>query len=469
MSEQYLPACFKRIIAEMIQPGDRLLAAVSGGADSVALLYLLCNARNELRFDLALCHLNHKLRGADADRDEHFVRELADRWSVPGYFAAVDVQAERKARTGSLEEVARDVRYEFYAEAAEHFRSNKLALAHHRDDQVETVLFNLIRGCAIHGLRGMPSCRSLYPGSNVTIIRPLLGIAKAELLAYLRARAINWCEDHTNYQPHANRNVIRHELLPAIESMHSGFADHLLQLAHQAAECEQLIDKHAHPVFNAVQCEKDRRRIETWRLSPPTFRIVAGEVVRTMMIAQGVGAGKITRQHIESIMRLIDRNAGRVILPQAVEAWIDGDWLCVGKRPSGERPDLEKTLLWRDETCHFAGCTFTQSSRKFDPQWLDAFCREKSPFEEALDSDKLSLPLLIRYAQPGETFHPLGAPGEKKIGDFLTDHKVPLADRPALLVADQTGPIWLVGQRIDERVKIAPTTQNVIILTTTST
>lgn len=466
MTVQELPARFDRELSELIERGDHVLAAVSGGADSVALLHLLVHSRSGRAFDLSLCHLNHKLRGDDADRDEAFVRQLADDLSVPGYFDAIDVQAERKKRGGSLEEVARQVRYEFYQAAADNFHAERIALAHHRDDQAETVLFNIIRGTGIHGLRGMARSRPLDAKSTVRVIRPLLRFAKRELQDYLRAKGLGWREDHTNYLPGATRNVIRHQVLPSLAGVHGGVDEHLLQLADQAYECEKLIDEAAGRIMPAVRDEDQWSRIEVWRLEGLST-IIVGDVVRRMMIDRGIAGRRVSKGHIENVLKLLAAGSGRIVLPHRVEAWIDNDWLYLGVPPRPSPRDLDQQKVWTADTCRFgqlAQLVFSKSVRAFDRDWFDDFCIEKSCREEAIDADKVNGPLVIRYSQPGERFRPLGGPGTKKIGDFLTDQKVPLSDRPAIVVADGDGPLWLVGLRIDERVKIDDTTVKVICL-----
>jgi len=451
-----------------IRRGDRVVAAVSSGADSVALLHLLREARNAIDFQLSLCHLNHKLRGSDADGDEQFVRDLAERWSIPAHFAEIDVRAQRDRRGGSLEEAARMVRYDFYTDAAEHLYGDcstgcKVALAHHRDDQCETIIFNLIRGAGVHGLRGMPAVRPLGPEGDITIIRPLLDFSKAELIDYLRASEHSWREDRTNYQLNATRNVIRYQLLPALERVHQGFKEHLLQLGEQAHQCEELLRERSESVLSAVERKGQLCSIETWRVNSLP-RIIAGEVVRRMMIDVGVSGGRITSKLISAVLDLARSNEGRISLPAGRSAWIENSRLFLGEAPTLDRRDVDKSVTWLNEACRFGDFRLTRAVRDFDARWFDNFLREKSRWEEAVNADQVQEPLIVRFSRPGDKFHPLGSPGAKKIGDFLTDNKVPIKERPAVVVADQSGPIWLVGHRIDERVKIRPSTRKVIIL-----
>ena len=448
---------------KLISRGDRVLAAVSGGADSNALLHLLVAARNTIGFDLFVGHLNHQLRGESADMDEQFVRRTAQELSLPFHAEAVDVDADRRQRGGSLEEAARRVRYEFYERAVRHFGAGRIALGHHRGDQVETVLFNIIRGTGLHGLRGMPRARPLRVGGSVMIVRPLLSITKDELVAYLQSKGLGWREDHTNAAMIASRNVLRHRVIPEMEQIHSGFAQHLLALADQAAEAEAIVDDRADRLLAVAQRDQSSWSIEDWRLdlSPA---IVAGEAIRKMLIGVGVGAGRIAANHIADVLRLVRSNSGAVDLPDGIRARVLNDRLFVERKPAPQAKDLDAQIAWVGGECRFGDRRFSQQRQPFDRLWFERFLGEKTSGEEAIDAEKVEGNLVIRYAREGERFRPLGSPGGKKIGDFLTDRKVPPQDRPAVVVADARGVVWLVGFRIDQRVHVGERTRNVIVL-----
>ena len=194
----------------LIHPGERMGVAVSGGADSVALLRLLLEARAELGCVLSVVHFNHKLRGEDSDGDEAFVRELADKQGLPFHNAAGDAKQAAAERQVSVETAARDLRYAFFAELLK-VKVDKIATAHTMDDQAETVLMRLLRGAGTRGLAG------IYPEQrDLKIIRPLLGFRRKEIEQYLKLLEQGWREDATNTDPQHTRNRIRHELLPLL-------------------------------------------------------------------------------------------------------------------------------------------------------------------------------------------------------------------------------------------------------------
>ena len=209
---------------EMTEPGDGLLAGVSGGADSVCLLFLLDELKEELGIRLAAFHLNHGLRGAEADRDEAYVKEICGRLGIPLAVAHENVAEYAAARGISGEEAGRILRYEHMKETAEQFSCQKTATAHHRDDSAETVLFNMFRGSGLKGLSGIRPVRG-------EVIRPLLCLSRAEIAGYLEERGIPWCEDSTNGENVYTRNRIRNQLLPWVkENINARAPEHILRL-----------------------------------------------------------------------------------------------------------------------------------------------------------------------------------------------------------------------------------------------
>ena len=194
----------------MLEPGDRLVVAVSGGPDSVALLRLLSLLTDEYRLGLTAAHLNHGLRKGEADEEEAFVRGLCDGMGIACIGRRIDIRALRATKRGSLEELCREERYRFLAETAEKCGAVKIAVGHHRDDQAETVLLHLLRGCGPEGLRG------ILPVRGGRIIRPLLEVGRSDILAFLAAEGLPYMTDSSNASPLFLRNRIRNELIPRL-------------------------------------------------------------------------------------------------------------------------------------------------------------------------------------------------------------------------------------------------------------
>lgn len=295
----------------LIEPGSHVLAAVSGGADSVALAAVLRELSQGRRggFRLTLAHLDHGLR-ATSRRDADSVRQLAVQWELPLVSRRVDVKGLARRRNVGIEEAARIARYDFLRRAAIEVGADRVALGHHQDDQAETVLLNLLRGGDIRGLAGMPVRRAIISGSEIEIIRPLLSLTRHELRAFLERRKIGWVEDETNLSTVPLRNRIRLELLPLLEREYaSGISRRLAALAermsclaaHVQSQADaiwpQLLrkaDSPASPAAPAVAVELDRVQL-----------VAAGRAVAVRLICRaiehlGIGLGAITAEHLDA-------------------------------------------------------------------------------------------------------------------------------------------------------------------------
>ena len=215
----------------LLAKGDRVLAAVSGGPDSVCLAHHLAEIRRRHGFELRLLHVHHGLRGREADRDAEFVRKLGKSLGLPVQVVSVEVKRRAQARGKGLEEAGRELRYAALREAARRQRCNKVATAHHLDDQAETVLLNLLRGTRLSALGGIPPRRPLGP--NLELVRPLLAIRKSEVLAYLRVHGLKYRLDRSNLSERFTRNWLRRRVLPELETRQPRVREHLAGIAEQ--------------------------------------------------------------------------------------------------------------------------------------------------------------------------------------------------------------------------------------------
>ncbi|NBZ95781.1 MAG: tRNA lysidine(34) synthetase TilS [Proteobacteria bacterium] len=288
-----------------ISPRKKLIVAVSGGADSVALLHLLIDAGYR---NLVVAHFNHLLRGKASDADAEFVRKLAANLELPFVLGEGDVQELASARKCSVETAAREARYGFLAWSTIKYRTSQVALAHHADDQVETCLFNFLRGSGIAGLSGMkPRSKRIIDGTELELLRPLLPIPKAELLAYLKARKIRFREDATNTIAEADsptRNKLRLKVLPLIEELLGpSFKGSIVRNARLLADEEELLSSLTLPIAVheklSVKVLRDlhpalrRRVLHTWLkhqgIEEPGF----AEVERVASLLESEGPAKV--------------------------------------------------------------------------------------------------------------------------------------------------------------------------------
>jgi tRNA(Ile)-lysidine synthase len=449
----------------LARPGTRVLVALSGGADSVAVLHLLRDLEHE--GDLVVvgaAHLNHGLRGADADADEAFCRALAERLNLAFVSARVDVATLAREQKRSIEDAGRSARYAFLERAAAEVGADVIATAHTRDDQAETFLLRLLRGAGTRGLASIQPRRG-------RVIRPVLDVARTELRNFLAMRGEAYREDATNADVSVPRNRIRHELIPYIQSRFSPAAPELL--ARQAAlarDDEDFLQQLAIESLDRIVLREngpgESIELDAAALAAAPRALgsrVAHSVLSRLAVARAIGAAHVERllalaangkegacisfpgqyaQRHGGVIRLV---AGRGAPTQgqnsfAFELSIPGE---VRWQPDG----------WSIRAEHLA-------SGPNDRQWA-----AKGP-EVGVSAASVTLPLGIRSRRPGDRFHPLGAPGVRKLQDFLVDRKVPRAERDALpLVVDGRDRIvWVVGHSVGEDFRVIDPSAGVLLL-----
>jgi tRNA(Ile)-lysidine synthase len=310
----------------LLGPGERVVLAVSGGADSVAMLAIFraLAPRQAHRWQLHVAHLNHRLRGADAEQDADFVARLADRMDVPATVGSADVAARAAAEGGSVEQVARRARYEFLADVAVRVGAAAVATAHTADDNAETVLHRICRGTGLTGLRGIPPVRPLADGRGVRLIRPLLGVSRADLRDHLRQGGLCWREDATNRDAGPMRNRLRHEVLPLLaERVNPQIAAALNRLAACASQAWAADQQAASVALEVLTCRRGPDLIELdaaglGRLPQPR----AMEVLRLACRALEAPLGGLGQRHLLAILHLAAsaRGGKRLDLPDGLAA-----------------------------------------------------------------------------------------------------------------------------------------------------
>ena len=450
--------------------------AVSGGADSVALLHGLVALRDAdgTGWKLHVAHLNHGLRGDASDADADFVRAQAALLDLPCTVGAENVAALTGSGRG-IEEAARDCRYAFLLRVAEQTNSSVVALAHHADDNVETILHRILRGTGLRGLGGIPVQRRLASESEVRLIRPLLRLRRDQLRAFLAERDLPWRQDESNADLRMMRNRLRAAVLPLLrEQVNPAVDEALLRLAEQAQQADALLREQADAVAaRAVRVESEGQlliRIEDLRPQP---RIVQQELVRCAIVSLGLGEKSLTAGHLAAVVRLAAEpgRGKRIDLPGGLVVSKEPQSLRFRLHPQAEpRPDLPEVTIPLDGETPLPdyGITIHTAQATFRPEKagdLAGWKRRKAAGHEWLDRDRLHPPLTVRTHRPGERFHPLGAPGTKTLADFLGEAKVaPAARKRTPIVYDQRGPIWVIPYRIDERVKLTPATRRVFRL-----
>ncbi|MDO4175154.1 MAG: tRNA lysidine(34) synthetase TilS [Eubacteriales bacterium] len=292
----------------MVPEGARVLCGLSGGADSVSLVLCL----QELGYDVCACHLNHGLRGAQADADEAFCRQLCAAHGIPFYAESCDAYAAAQQQKQSVETAARELRYAFFVRCAQEFHAARIATAHTADDNLETMLFHLIRGTGGAGLAGIPPVRG-------NIIRPLIAVERRQVEAYLTARGQAWRTDATNLDDSCTRNKIRHHVIPALREIEPSAARHALEAAALLRQDNACLEQLAR--LDGAQLE-----IEPFRRMPEALR---SRRVRQLLEQSGVPMGEVGGKHIRAVCALAGKGRGRVSLPGRKYAVIRGGRLWV--------------------------------------------------------------------------------------------------------------------------------------------
>jgi tRNA(Ile)-lysidine synthase len=432
----------------LLVAGDRILAALSGGPDSVALAVLLLRLREEMPLDVRLAHFNHRLR-EEAGEDERFVRDLARRWVLPLDVGSADVRSYAAAKKLNLEESGRELRYAFLRRAASAAGSTKIATGHTMTDQAETVLMRMMRGAGISGLAGIAP---VVPGEPCPIVRPLLGIPGPDLRAWLESEGIPFCEDASNRDRRFLRNRIRAELLPELERRYEPqVTAHLARLAGIAREDDELLGGFVRELADEFIIRKGREIYLDLKTLPLLLPALARRVVREFLREL---LGDLRDVSYEDVAALVALGDGKEIaLRKGIILRREAGHVALKKSPPKTGP---YRYLWDGRgslAVPAPGLIFRGSRRKMDGERRSLKADDSAG--AVLDAAKLEFPLLVRSRRPGDLYRPLGAPGRKKLKEILRAKGVPTGERDRLPVFVSRGEIvWAPGLPVAERFKI---------------
>jgi len=450
---------------DLLSGRRQLLVAVSGGPDSVCMLHILVRLQEELDIKLHLAHLNHRLRGAESEADAGYVSRLARQLGVTATVEERDVKEYKARERTSLEEAAREVRYAFLAEVAESIGVDRVAAGHTTDDNVETVLLHLIRGTGTRGLRGLqPVSRWQSSKNSLVIIRPLLRVSRQETSDYCHERGLEPRTDASNLSLSPLRNRVRHQLLPLLRGYNPQVTEALLRTARIAADDLAALDAESARLWGSVA----RRQGETIILDRKKFLELAPALKRHLLrrsTEELLGSLKdIEARHIEEIMEALTKPAGkRLHLPGGLLFVIEYDRYLLAADAAELSPfpviDGEIGLKVPGET-RLPG--WRVKARIIGREDMED---EKDGFTAYFNLDKTGDALTVRCRRPGDRFYPLGIGQPKKLGEFMIDARVPRAWRERVPVVCSPGQVlWVVGWRIDDRVKVTGDTSKVLCL-----
>lgn len=435
----------------MLTKGDRCIIAVSGGADSMGLLHALIRLNGLFKVSYRVIHVHHGLRGAEADRDANFVRSTCARYNIPCRVIEVNVPDFAAKHKLSTEEAARYLRYQALETEALRWEMEedtdkqvKIAVAHNKQDNAETILMQLARGSGLKGISGMAPVRG-------RIIRPLLDVSRSEIEAYLIKEEESWINDSSNDGSDYTRNRIRHDILPLfIEEVNAASVDNISRAGKMVGQADRYITKCAEHVLNSIISRRGAGYeipVDEFRKQDPIIRnyvikLLIGMVNRTMK--------NITSRHIEDIVEL---------------AWAEtGKHIDLPYRLTAER-GYETIMVYRKEAPNASAETEDQGSYGNFVFRTFRYNGEKAPdtkYTKWFDYDKIDDLMEIRYRQSGDSLELKGV-GTKALRTYMTDAKIPQEKRDSIpVIACASNVMWLVGYRISEKYKVDKDTQIVM-------
>jgi tRNA(Ile)-lysidine synthase len=424
-------------------PNVSLLLAVSGGLDSVVLAHLC----REARFSFSIAHCNFGLRGEESERDETFVRNLADRLSVPVFVERFDTSRYAAQQKQSIQEAARQLRYQWFAQLKKEHRFGFVLLAHHANDNLETVVMNFFRGTGLQGLTGIPEVREGY------LVRPLLPFRRKEIESYARQKGLEWVEDSSNDSDKYTRNFFRRQLLPLIQQYYPQADENVLRNAARLQSALSLYEEGYHYLYKKlVEVEGNISRIPILKLKP---------YLHTSFLFEWVKGFHFSEKQLPDILRLPEAGNGKFVASETHQIIRHNRWLIMAPKQN-DTPLV--TIEEGQEEVRFAGGVLHIKKLRKEKWQLD-----KVAHTAQLDARLVQFPLILRRWKAGDYFYPLGMRKKKKLSRFFIDSKLSKNEKENIWVLESNKKIiWVVGRRIDDRFKITEATTGVIQFNWTS-
>lgn len=454
------------ISLDMISRGDRVILGISGGADSVCLFSVLLNLKEKYGLTLLCVHVNHGIRGKESDRDERFVEELCKKNNVELKIFKVNVKEKAEREKLSLEEAGRILRYDIFGNEAKMWKADKIAVAHHENDQAETVLFNMLRGSGLRGLTG------IHP-VNGKIIRPLLSSDRREIEEYIRSSGLCYCTDSTNSSTDYKRNLIRNDIFPVLtEKVNNQAVHHTARLAAQLLETEAFMDETAREKYRKC-CHETENRVYILRDEIKKYPDVIQK--RVLMLGLEAMAGRrkdITNAHIEGLKNLLFMDNGkRFCLPYGLygvrETYKGRDVLTIAdknkeNKKKNPKPEIQISL----KSLYDSGenlIIFNKLMLSVVEKNVKNVNIPKNDYTKWFDYDKISESVCLRTRKTGD-YMVIDSKGHKKrLKEIFINEKysVDLRDEQ-LLLADGSHIIWILGGRISEAYKVTEDTKRIL-------
>ncbi len=437
---------------QLISENDKVIVGASGGIDSTVLLDLMIEMKHALHLEVAVAHINHKLRGNESDEDEKFVNKLAENYGIECFVHAADTKAFMVEHKTSIQVAAREIRYKFFETVNILKNFTKVATAHNANDNAETVMFNLLRGSGANGLGGIPVKRG-------HIIRPLLFAKREEIAQYAKLKSLQFRQDSSNTKDYYTRNFIRLSLLPQIQDkINPSAVSALNRTAEIFQELGTFINNEVKMIYpNIAKDFGDEKLVLDISKLRNSLLFIKENVIITAI--KNFVQGEVDYAKVHAIMDLINSETGSSIeIGNEVVVYRDRYNLVFIRNPK-EPVDFIAEIIpgkkYEFEEFYFS----SELVERIDVHF------SLSPVVEFVDADLVGEALTLRSWHQGELFVPLGMTGHKKISDFLVDSKIPVYQKNNVLVlSSKDGIIWVCGLRVDDRFKITEGTRRILKL-----
>lgn len=433
--------------------GGKYIVALSGGADSVALLLAMCSMAAEWQIEVEAAHCNFRLRGDESDRDENFCKALCAAHGVPLHLIHFDTREYASLHHVSIEMAARRLRYDYFERLRHDIGADGICVAHHRDDSVETVLLNLVRGTGIRGLRGIQP-------RNGNILRPMLSVSRSEIVGFLDSLGQPYVTDSTNLVPDVKRNKIRLQLMPLLQQLNPNVAQSIFETSLRVGEAVNVYDD---AVGRAVAEVVDGAEVSVEAPVSVSISRLLAQVSPESVLFHLLSPCGFTSSQVEMVHSVMARQSDRtrVFASNTHELCFNRDSLLIQPLGYGVH-----TLSKRVPECgHYSFAEDLKFDFSIAPATAD-FTPSTNPLRITLDADRIAWPLTVRNISDGDRFTPFGMKHSRLVSDFLTDRKRSVFDkRRQLVVADASDRIvWLVGERTDNRFRTTAGTSQVLTI-----
>ena len=440
----------------LLEKGDRVIVGVSAGVDSMVLLHLLNAFRQEFDLFLIVAHIHHGLRPVESEKEAELVRKESARLGLPFEYGQFNVKEFQESGGFSLQDAARRIRFQFFHDLLKKYGGGKIALGHNADDQVETVLLRLLRGSGLKGLKGM------LPIREKRVIRPLLEVRREEIETYAQENGIPYLLDSSNLRKDYLRNRLRLNLIPLIEQDYQpGFRQAIIRTSTILREENDFIEKEAGEAYQKIAYEEGGEIVFKFSAYQSLHKAIQWRVIQKVL--ERMDGGSNMDEGEWSDVNLIYR---RLQQPPASLLLELSHGLCLEKRYDRVllRRERPRTIPPFEVELHIPGRTYIREIEREVMVEERGWNRSKSIDESRnvafLDYERLNLPLRMRNFRPGDRFQPLGTEGTQKLKEYFIDHKIPKFERPSIpLLISGEMIAWIVGYRIDEKVKVTGKTQ----------